>query len=105
MGWVVNAVSTRYRKALSGATLSTAAFESISSSASPESVNVWTAEEEYAQSERSHDVKVMDIYDIKKKPCEFGLLCNIFCLTSCFSPIPCRNTSRADREGNRHLWP
>jgi hypothetical protein len=51
MCWVVNAVSTRYWKALLGATLSTAVFESISASASPVSVNVWSAEEEYAQSE------------------------------------------------------
>jgi hypothetical protein len=70
MGCVVNAVSTRYRKAISGATLSAAAFESISASASPESVETWTAEEEYAQRERGRDVKVMDIYDIKMKRCE-----------------------------------
>jgi hypothetical protein len=70
MGRVVNAISTRYRRALSGATLSAAAFESISASASPESVETWTAEEEYAQKERGRDVKVMDIYDIKMKRCE-----------------------------------
>ncbi|KAH9023726.1 hypothetical protein EDB85DRAFT_1894666 [Lactarius pseudohatsudake] len=55
--------------ALSGATLSTAAFESISVSASPERVQAWGAEEEHAQRERGRDVKVMDIYDIKMKRC------------------------------------
>jgi hypothetical protein len=65
-------VSRHYRKALSGATLSTAAFESINASASPESVEVWSAEEEHAQRERGRDVKVMDIYDIKMKQCESG---------------------------------
>jgi hypothetical protein len=96
MCWVVNAISTRYRKALSGATLSMAVFESISTSASPVSVNVWSAEEEYAQSERSRDVKVMDIYDIKMKRCESGCSAIMFCLTSCSSPILCRNTSQVD---------
>ena len=70
MSSVVNAVSRRYRKALLGATLSSAAFESISASASPESINIWSAEEEYAQMERGCDIKVMDIYDIKMKRCE-----------------------------------
>jgi hypothetical protein len=81
MCWVlllVNAVSKRYRKALSGATLSTAAFESISASASPASVDAWSAEEEHAQSERGGDVKVMDIYDIKMKRCESGRSAIIF---------------------------
>ncbi|KAH9013467.1 hypothetical protein EDB85DRAFT_1876985 [Lactarius pseudohatsudake] len=63
----VNAVSRHYRKALSGATLSAAAFESISVSANPERVQAWGAEEEHAQRERGHDVKVMDIYDIRMK--------------------------------------
>ncbi|KAI9436339.1 hypothetical protein H4582DRAFT_1816946 [Lactarius indigo] len=53
--------------ALSGATISTAAFESINVLASTESVEAWSTEEEYAQRERGHDVKVMDIYDIKRK--------------------------------------
>ncbi|KAH9020124.1 hypothetical protein EDB85DRAFT_1844317, partial [Lactarius pseudohatsudake] len=57
----------RYRKALSGAMLSAAAFESISVSANPERVQAWGAEEEHAQRERGHDVKVMDIYDIRMK--------------------------------------
>jgi hypothetical protein len=70
MGRVVNALSTRYRKALSGAMLSVAAFESIDVSASPESVEAWTAEEVHAQRERAHNVTVMDIYDIKMKRCE-----------------------------------
>ncbi|KAI9431800.1 hypothetical protein H4582DRAFT_2113351 [Lactarius indigo] len=64
---LVNAVSRRYRKALSAAMLSTAAFESISASASPERIKAWGAEEEHAQRERGRDVKVMDIYDIKMK--------------------------------------
>lgn len=72
MWYVVNAVSRRYRKALSGATQSTAAFESINALASPDSIKVWTAEEENAQNERGHDVNVMDIYDIKTKECEFN---------------------------------
>ena len=72
MGSVVNAVSRRYRKALGGATLSSAAFESIDASARPDSVRVWTAEEENAQREQGRDVKVMDIYDIKMKQCKSG---------------------------------
>jgi hypothetical protein len=70
MGHVVNALSKRYQKALSGAMLSSEAFESINESASPESVKAWTAEEEHAQRERRHNVTVMDIYDIKMKKCE-----------------------------------
>ncbi|KAH9028953.1 hypothetical protein EDB85DRAFT_1867506, partial [Lactarius pseudohatsudake] len=66
-GCVVNAVSRRYRKVLLAATLSAAAFESISVLASPERVQAWGAEEEHAQRERGRDVKVMDIYDIKMK--------------------------------------
>jgi hypothetical protein len=66
----VNAVSRRYRKALSGATLSAAAFEDINESASPQSVQNWTAEEENAQKERHWNVKAMDIYDIQTKQCE-----------------------------------
>jgi hypothetical protein len=65
-------VSRHYRKALSGATLSVAAFESINASASPDSVQLWSAEEEHAQREQCRDVKVMDIYDIKMKQCESG---------------------------------
>ncbi|KAI9433684.1 hypothetical protein BJY52DRAFT_1396147 [Lactarius psammicola] len=67
MSLVVNAVSRCYQKALLGATLSAAAFESITVSASPERVEAWSSEEEYAQRERGRDVKVMDIYDIKRK--------------------------------------
>jgi hypothetical protein len=68
----VNSVSRRYRKALSGAKLSTVAFDSINASARPESVRLWSAEEEHAQRERGHDIKVMDIYDIKMKQRESG---------------------------------
>jgi hypothetical protein len=50
--------------------LSSAAFESINVSASPESVEAWTAKEEHAQREQAHDVTVMDIYDIKIKRCK-----------------------------------
>ena len=50
-----------------GARVSVAAFESINASARPESVDLWSAEEEQAQGKRGHDVKVMDIYDIKMK--------------------------------------
>ncbi|KAF8264126.1 hypothetical protein EI94DRAFT_1594422 [Lactarius quietus] len=64
---VVNAVSRCYQKALSGVTLSTAAFESINVSASSNSVHVWNAKEENAQREQHCDVKVMAIYDIKMK--------------------------------------
>jgi hypothetical protein len=46
------------------------AFESINESASPSSVQVWSAEEENAQLNRCCDIKVMDIYDIKMKRCE-----------------------------------
>jgi len=63
----VKAVDRRYRKAVSGATHSAAAFESINSSASQESIEVWSAEEKRAQLERAQDVTVMDIYDIKAK--------------------------------------
>jgi hypothetical protein len=63
----VNAVCRRYGKALSGATHSVAAFESMNSSASQESIDAWSAEEKRAQRERVQDVTVMDIYDIKVK--------------------------------------
>jgi hypothetical protein len=47
--------------------LSAEAFDSINASVTPENIEVWSAEEERAQSERVHDVAVMDIYDIKMK--------------------------------------
>lgn len=50
------------------------AFESINLSATPEKIKVWSAEEEYAQRERSQDITVMDIYDIKMKRREFDLV-------------------------------
>src|ERR1700684_1604942 len=77
----VNAVSTRYRRALSGAALSVEAFESINLSATPENIEIWSAEEEYAQRERSRDVTVMDIYDIKMKRREFEIISCRFYLT------------------------
>ena len=67
----VNAVSKRYRRALSGATLSSAAFNNIDGSASADSIRVWAAEEENAKRERIRDVTVMDIYDIKMERREF----------------------------------
>lgn len=70
IAYLVNSVPTRYRKAIAGATLSSAAFDSINSSASPESVQTWSAEDEHAQRERVKDVTVMDIYDIKMKQCK-----------------------------------
>jgi hypothetical protein len=51
--------------------LSAAAFGSIESSASADSISVWAEEEEHARRERIHDVTVMDIYDIKMKRREF----------------------------------
>ena len=51
--------------------LSSAAFETVHVSASPECVEAWTAEEERAQRGRVHDVTLMDIYDIKMKRREF----------------------------------
>ncbi|KAF8266490.1 hypothetical protein EI94DRAFT_1701677 [Lactarius quietus] len=86
---IVNALSTRYRRALSGAIASFVAFESINALATPAHVATWTAEEMLAQQKRADDVTAMDIYDIKLKRS---------------SPIPCRNTPRVDREGDRQLW-
>ena len=71
MGHIVNSLPTRYRKALSGTMLSVAAFESINSSASSESVEAWSTQEAQAQRERAQDVTAMDIYDIKMKRREF----------------------------------
>ncbi|KAH9015061.1 hypothetical protein EDB85DRAFT_1898928 [Lactarius pseudohatsudake] len=67
MSTVVNSLPVRYRRALSGAVLSAAAFESINSSASSESVEAWSTQEVQAQRERAQDVTAMDIYDIKMK--------------------------------------
>ena len=47
--------------------MSAAAFDFINASARPESVHLWSAEEECAQRERGRDIKIMDIYDIKMK--------------------------------------
>lgn len=69
--YAVNAVSKRYRRALSGATLSSAAFENIDRSASEDSIRIWAAEEDRAKRERIRDVTVMDIYDIKMERREF----------------------------------
>ena len=76
-----NAISKRYCKALSGATLSSVAFDNIDRSASADSIRVWAAEEERAKRERMRDITVMDIYDIKMERREFdhfalGLLGN-----------------------------
>ena len=66
-----NAISKHYRRALSRAMLSAAAFDSIESSASTDSISVWAEEEEHARRECICDVTVMDIYDIKMKRHEF----------------------------------
>jgi hypothetical protein len=42
-------------------------------SATPESIEAWTAEEERAQRERAHNIAVMDIYDIKMERREHDL--------------------------------
>ena len=68
----VNAVSRRYRKALSGVLLSSVAFDDINNSASTDSIKVWTAEEEHAKRERVRDITAMDIYDIKMERREFN---------------------------------
>ncbi|KAI9445916.1 hypothetical protein H4582DRAFT_2052055 [Lactarius indigo] len=64
---VVNSLPARYRKALSGAMLSLAAFESIDVLASPESIEAWSTQEAHAQRDRVQNVTAMDIYDIKMK--------------------------------------
>ncbi|KAF8256433.1 hypothetical protein EI94DRAFT_1471021, partial [Lactarius quietus] len=64
---IVNALSTCYRRALSGAIASFAAFESINASATPVHVSTWTAKEMLAQQKQADDVTAMDIYDIKLK--------------------------------------
>jgi hypothetical protein len=76
--YTVNAVSKRYRRALSGAMLSSAAFDSINSSAGADSIRVWTAEEEHARRERIRDVTAMDIYDIKMERRAFDLSTLVF---------------------------
>jgi hypothetical protein len=68
---VANAVSKRYCKALSGAMLSSAAFDKINGSAGTDSIEVWTAEEERAKRECTRNVAAMDIYDIKMERREF----------------------------------
>ncbi|KAN0127149.1 hypothetical protein V8E53_015019 [Lactarius tabidus] len=66
-GSAVNTVSRHYQKALSGDTLSEAAFDSINVLAKPDFVLLWTAKEENAQREQGCDIKDMDIYNIKTK--------------------------------------
>jgi hypothetical protein len=68
----VNAVSKRYRKALSGVMLSSVAFDNINGSASTDSSRIWAAEEEHAKRERISDITAMDIYDIKMERREFN---------------------------------
>ena len=64
---IANAISKHYHRALSGVTLSSAAFDNINRSASTDSIMVWAAEEEHAKKECLHDVTVMNIHDIKMK--------------------------------------
>ena len=71
--YAVNTASKRYRRALSGAMLSSAAFDNIDGSASEKSVRNWAVEEENAKRKRIHDVTAMDIYDIKMGKREFDL--------------------------------
>ena len=71
-------MSKRYRKALSGTTISSAAFDSIHSSATPASTKDWAEEEGRAQREHVHNVAAMDIYDIKMKRREFDLSTLVF---------------------------
>ena len=47
------------------------AFDGINKSASEDSVRVWAEQEEHAKREYIHNVKVMDIYDIKMERHEF----------------------------------
>jgi len=51
--------------------LSSAAFDSIESSASADSIRLWAEEEEHSRRECIHDITVMDIYNIKMERCEF----------------------------------
>lgn len=44
---------------------SSAAFDNIDRSASADSIKEWTAQEERAKVERTSDITVMDIYDVK----------------------------------------
>ena len=67
----VNAISKRYLRALSGAMLSSAAFDNIDKSACADSTRAWAEEEEHAKRERMRNVAVMDIYDIKMERREF----------------------------------
>ena len=50
-GFVVDTVSRRYQKVLSGAALSATAFESINASSSQESVQIWSTKDENVQRE------------------------------------------------------
>jgi hypothetical protein len=70
--YLVNAISRRYCKVLSGVLLSSVAFDDINNSASTDSIWVWTTEEEHAKREHMHDITAMDIYDIKIERCEFN---------------------------------
>jgi hypothetical protein len=90
--YAVNAVSKRYKRALSGALLSSEAFDNIDRSASADSTRVWAEEEERAKKERARDITVMDIYDIQMERREFDHF-TLVCLTTGFSPFSGRNTS------------
>ena len=69
--YTANAVSRRYLRALSGAMLSSAAFDNIDKLACADSTRAWAEEEEHAKRERIRNVAVMDIYDIKMERREF----------------------------------
>jgi len=57
----------------SGASISSAAFDSIDELASVDRIRDWAAEEEYARRKRLEDVTVMDIYNIRMEQHEFDL--------------------------------
>ena len=65
-------------------------FEFIIESASSNSIQVWSAEEENAQLEWHHDVKVMDICNIKTIQCKSSHFTKHYYLMKVFSPILCQ---------------
>jgi hypothetical protein len=67
--------------------LSAAAFDSIESSASADSISVWAEEEEHARREPVHDVTIMDIYDIKMERCEFDCCSSLLFFNDWLQPL------------------
>ena len=87
---------------LSGADLSSVAFDNINGSAAADSIMIWTAEEEHAKREHLHDVTVMDVYDIRMERCKFDHYVLVL-LTTGFSSFSGRYASRIDRKGDRFI--